>query len=597
MKSLMLLSLEVTKELGDVCNASTTRDCNTITRRYKHEGLSFLTITLPAFAKDLEKGLSAGKVDHNMFRSFAFHAGLPRFLGGFLDLVFDRVTGELLDEPSPEAIRAIRQICRLHGKLKLRCTPLRDKRALDGYILCESQVRVADLARTELMGENFSYYSNLLFRDIFLEIEKSILTDYVTPKHGPGKTADRLSGNAKFDNRVWTDRLEKMFPAGDYLLPGYHYSQEYGTITWLEPGQELPVKVTLVPKTPSTPRIIAIEPTCMQYIQQGLLRKFTEAIKRDNLLSRFIGFDDQDPNREMAQRGSSDGSLATLDLSEASDRVSVEHVRLLLDRHRLLFEAIEATRSRKARVPGHGVIPLSKFASMGSAVTFPVEAMVFITVVFLSIGKQLNRRLTHKDVESLVGQVRVFGDDIIVPEQYAISVIEGLEDFGFQVNKDKSFWTGRFRESCGKEYYNGYDVSVVKARRVFPASRVDASEVKSMVVLRNFLYEVGLWTTTRWLDDRIRKLIPFPIVEPTSVGLGRFSFLPYHTEKVDDKLHRPLVRAAVLAGKPPISKIDGAGALLKWFLKESIEPFSVGSYERQGRPDTVYMKVRWTQPF
>jgi len=598
MKSLMLLSLEVTKDLGDWCCASTTLDCKTIERRFEHEGESFLTITLPTFAKDLERALSMEGVDHTMFRSFAFHRGLPKFLGGFLDQVFDRSTGRLLDDPCPKAIQAMRQITRLHGKILLQCTPVREQRALDGFILCESQVKEADSVRTEQMKEDFSYYSSLLFRDVFLDIEKSLLSDYVIPKHGPGKTADRLSGNAKFDNRVWTDRLEKVAPAGDYLLPGYHYSSEYDTITWLEPGEEIPVKVTLVPKTPSTPRIIAIEPTHMQYMQQSLLRKFTEAIEGHDTLSSFIGFSDQDPNREMARQGSSDGSLATLDLSEASDRVSVEHVRLLTARHRLLWEFLDATRSRKALVPTVGVIPLSKFASMGSATCFPVEAMVFTTVVFYSIGKKLNRRLTQRDLKGFQGQVRVFGDDIIVPTTYAQCVIDGLEDFGFRVNKDKSFWTGRFRESCGKEYYNGYDVSIVKNRRVLPASRLDAAEVKSMVVLRNFLYEDGLWKTVEWLDNRIRKLIPFPIVESTSVGMGRISFLTgFIPERLDDQLHRPLVRAAVLTSKPPISMIDGAGALLKWFLKEGLDPFELGSYERQGRPDSVNIKIRWSQPF
>ncbi len=598
MKSLLQLTLEVTKELGDMCSASTIRDCKTITDRFEHEGLSFLTISLPAFCKDFEKSLSVGRVDRNMYKAFAFHAGLPRFLGGFLDLVFDRVTGVLLDVPDPIAIRAVRQITLLHSKIRIQCTPSREKAALTGYILTESEVKVADSRRTDEQKERFRSYSNLLFRDVFLEIEKLIFSDYVTPKHGPGKTADRLSGNAKWDNRVWTERLEKVAPAGDYLLPGYHYHDDFGTITWLSPEQELPVKVTLVPKTPKAPRIIAIEPTHVQYMQQSLLRLFVEGIKRDRLLNSFIGFDDQVPNQDLARRGSIDGSLATLDLSEASDRVSVEHVRLLTNRHELLWEFIDATRSRKAQVPAHGEILLSKYASMGSATCFPIEAMVFMTVILSSIGRQLNRQLTRRDCVSLAGRVRVFGDDIIVPNEYALGVIDDLEEFGFRVNRNKSFWTGRFRESCGKEYYAGTDVSVRKNRRVHPTSRIDAQEVESLVALRNFLYEDGLWTTCAWLDNRIRKLIPFPIVEPTSVGIGRFSFLPYHTERVEaDRCQRPLVKAAVLVAPAPESPVSGVGSLLKWFLKEGLDPFSVESYERQGRPEQFHLRSKWVQPF
>lgn len=596
MKSLMLLSLEVTKELGDIVSASTIRDCKTITDRFEQEGSSFLTITLPTFTKGLERALSVGTVDCNMFPGFGFHAGLPRFLGGFLSQVFDRSTGVLLDIPNPEAIRAVRQICSLHSKIELKASPVREKRALKGYVETDIQVNASDADRTDPMMAEFAYYSALLYREMFLNIEESMQRNVpLTPKHGPGKTADKLQGNAKFDNRVWTDRLEAIFPAGEYLLPGFHYSQEFETVTWLAPGEELPAKVTLVPKTPKTPRIIAIEPTHMQYMQQGLLRCFVEWIEGDHILSSFIGFSDQDPNRFMARDGSITGALATLDLSEASDRVSVEHVRCLLKHHNLLWEAVDATRTRKAQIRGHGIISLSKFASMGSATCFPVEAMVFLTVIILSIGRQRNHRISMKELENLRGKVRVFGDDLVVPVEYAQGVIVDLEAFGFQVNKSKSFWTGKFRESCGKEYYDGYDVSIVKTRRPFPTSRTDASEVESLVVFRNFLYEEGLWTTVTWLDNRIRKLIPFPIVESTSVGLGRTSFLPVLQGRIrmsgdNDRgqgLQRPVVKAAVVNGKPPISKLDGAGALLKWFLKEGLDPFEEGSYERQGDRKSV----------
>ena len=613
MKSLMLLSLVVTQECGDIVGASTVRDCKTIADRYKYEGVSFLTITLPQFAKDFERSLAREKVSSDSFRGYTRRAGLPVFLGGFLCKVFERGTGRLLDDADPEAVRAIRQICLLHSKVLIRCTPEREKAALDGYIECEAQVKVADELLSEKSADEFVYYSNLLFRDVFLDMEKSLFSEYLTPKHGPGKTADRIQGNLKFGLRTWTDRLEEVFPAGDYLLPGHHYSEEYGAVSWAEPGAELPVKVVLVPKTLKAPRIIAIEPTCMQYMQQAVLRLFLDCYEKDDFLRQTIGFDDQDPNRVLAHEGSLTGSLATLDLSEASDRVSNQHVKLLFRRHRLLAEAVDVTRSLKAEVPGHGIISLSKFASMGSAMTFAMEAVVFTTIIFMAIGRAQSRQLSKKDVKSFLGKVRVFGDDLIVPNAYAPDVVECLETFGYKVNSSKSFWSGSFRESCGKEYFKGSDVSITKVRRVLPASRTDARELASTVATRNLMYNQGMWATVRWLDDRIRKLIPFPIVEPTSASLGRHSFLSRHqvkwtpqgslgpvefiSERECSELHRPLVKAAFLVGKPPISKIDGPSALLKWFLKQGEEPFEVGSYERQGRPDTVNIKVRWTPPF
>ncbi len=601
MKSLMLLSLVVTRECGDIVGASTVRDCKTIADRFEHEGMSFLTITLPQFAKDFERSLAREEVRHDLFHAFAWQGGLPRFLGGFLDKVFDRGTGRLLDMVDPEAVRAVRQICLLHGKILINCTPERERKAIEGYIETENHVRLHEGLLSESDVDDFVYYSNLLWRDVFLGMEKSIYQGRLIPKHGPGKTADRIQGNLKFASRSWTERLEKHFPARDYLLPNQHHLIGNDAITWSKPGTEIPARVTLVPKTLKAPRIIAIEPTCMQYMQQALLREFLVYHGEDSFLRDIVGFRHQPPNQELARKGSIDGSLATLDLSEASDRVSNRHVGLLFRRHSLLAEAVESTRSLTADVPGHGVIPLTKFASMGSALTFAMEAVVFSTIIFMAIGKKQSRRLTRRDVKSFRASVRVFGDDLIVPNEYAPDVIACLESFGYKVNASKSFWSGSFRESCGKEYFNGYDVSIVKTRRVLPASRTDARELKSTVAFRNLMYNQGMWATARWLDKRIRELIPFPIVESTCAGLGRHSFLGWKAERGEagKSLQRPLVKAAFLHSKAPKSDIsdDGVSSLLKWFLKQGVEPFELGSYERQGRPDTVSIKVRWTPPF
>jgi len=601
MKSLMLLSLVVTRECGDIVGVSTIRDCKTITDRFEHEGMSFLTITLPQFAKDFERSLDRKEVSRDVFQSFGWYAGLPKFLSGFLDKVFDRGSGRLLDDACPYAVQAIRQITLLHSKIGIKCTPERDKRAIEGYIKCETEVKVSDSLLSEEMADEFVYYSNLLFRDIFLDMEKSIFSDYLTPKHGPGKTAERILGNLKYASRSWTSRLESVFPARDYLVPGHHYSDELDAVTWVEPEAETPVRVVLVPKTPKTPRIIAIEPVCMQYMQQALLRSFLDAFRKDDILPGIIGFRDQPPNQQLAKEGSLTGTLATLDLSEASDRVSNLHVQLLFRRHHLLAEAVGATRSLKADVRGHGVIHLAKFASMGSAMTFAMEAVVFTTIIFMVLGRLQSRRMTRKDVKSFLGKVRVYGDDLIVPNDIAPDVVEGLEAYGYKVNSSKSFWSGSFRESCGKEYFKGHDVSVVKVRKVLPASRVDAHELAATVALRNLMYKQGMWTTARWLDNRIKELIPFPIVSESCAGLGRHSFLGWKAEfgEAGKSMQRPLVTVAYLNSKPPKSDIsdDGASALLKWFLKQGEDPFELGSYERQGRPDTVNIKIRKAPPY
>ena len=600
LKSLIALWNILAEEMASRCCTSATMDIKTVQGRSRTEGLSFLTITLPSFAKDFQKALDTGLVDHAMFLSFRRHRGLPRFLGGFLDLIFDRSTGVLLGEPSIEAILAVRQLTLMFSKILLPCSNAREKKAIDAYIKCESQVEEVD---SRLFSEDFSELSrmsSLLYRSLFSKVDSDIYNGELVPKHGPGATADKLRGNGKFNCRTWTDRLEKVFPVGDYLFPSaLHFSREYEEVSWLEPDAEIPVKVISVPKTQKTPRIIASEPTCQQFCQQAVLESILRAVN-DTFVTHFLGFEDQGPNQALALSGSLNGELATLDLSEASDRVSLQHVRALLLRHPLLLEAVEACRSRKAEVPGVGIIPLSKFASMGSALTFPIEALVFLTMVFLGIERELNTRFTDQsDILRFIGKVRIYGDDIIVPTDMVLSVVDTLEYFGIRVGADKSFWTGRFRESCGKEYYEGHDVSIVKVRRMFPTTRRHVQEVISIVSLRNQLYRAGCWRTVKWLDSRIRNVIRyFPDVLESSPVLGRHTFLGYDAESYSETLHAPMVKGYVVNSRLPLDNLDGAGALLKFFLKRGGMPTADERHlERAGRPRTVDIKARWASPF
>jgi hypothetical protein len=294
----------------------------------------------------------------------------------------------------------------------------------------------------------------------------------------------------------------------------------------------------------------------------------------------------------MARRGSLFRDLATLDLSEASDRVSNQLVRELTAQHPWLAKALDATRSRKADVRGK-TIRLAKFASMGSAVCFPIETLVFLTCVFVGIEQALNRPLCRRDLDGYSDSVRVYGDDIVVPVQMTDSVIRSLETYGLKVNRHKSFWTGSFRESCGKEYFRGEDVSIVRVREFLPSSRRHVRELVSAVSLRNNLFLAGLWKSAKHLDRLIGGLIDFPAVLPTSPCLGRYSFLGYDTGKVCPNLHKPLVRGWRISPKIPKSPLGGLGALQKFFLKRGFEPSEEGHLERAGRPHVVNIRRGW----
>lgn len=602
MNSLMSLWKIMAEESAIRCHTSATMDINTVQGRVKHEGLSFLTITLPSYGKDFQKSLDQGIVAHDMFQGFSWHAGLPQFLGGFLELVFTRDSGVLLDDPDVDAILAIRQLTLMFNKVLLPCSDARERAAMSGYIQCEQEVKQNDSMMTPFDYEDFHRISRLLFAPMFSVLDRMVSNFELVPKHGPGATADRLRGNAKYRQRTWTDRLEQYFPCGEYMFPSVsHFAEHYDDVHFLEPGSEIPVKVISVPKTLKTPRIIAIEPTAMQYAQQALLEPMVELIESDSLLGSMIGFTDQEPNQLAAKQGSYNEPWATLDLSDASDRVSNQLVRTMLADHPHLQGAVDACRSRRADVPGHGVIRLAKFASMGSALCFPFEAMVFLTLAFLGIEQSLNTQFSHRDeLRRYVRGVRVYGDDIIVPVNMVSHVVDSLEHFGARVGASKSFWIGKFRESCGKEYYDGYDISIVRVRRVFPSTRGDVPEVISLVSLRNQLYKAGYWETVKWLDRKLERMLKhFPWVLDNSSVLGRHSFLGlYETQREDVNLQCPMVKGYVVSSRLPKDHLSDAGALLKYFLKRGSQPSADRRHlERSGRPRAVDIKPRWAKPF
>jgi len=656
MKSLVSLWREAADELAAWCCTSASRDFKKLASRTEYEGTSFLTITLPSFGKDFERGLERGRIDPSDYMGFERNrrnrGPLPLFLGGFLDQVFSPVDGQLLQEPSLDCIFAVRQLTSMFGKILLETSKSRKAGAIERYLECEQEIRETAVSITEEEKSSFARVAALLWSDVFSTLERRLIADAenrnpLLPGHGPGATADRLTGNGKYDQLEWPQRWDGLFPYEEFalaILPSSHDDERMNRVDFLEPEAERPVKVITVPKTLKTPRIIAIEPTCMQYMQQALLDPFVEELERDapplslwessiasssvrekirpvrndmttssqkghvgHLPSHFVGFTDQDPNRILARIGSKYGHLATLDLSEASDRVGVWHVDVLLSRWPLLREAVMAVRSSKASVPSFRsnddqdlVIELAKYASMGSALCFPMEALVFTTSVFVGVERALNRPLTHKDISGLVGKVRVYGDDIIIPAEYVRSVIGTLESLGFKVNSGKSFWNGKFRESCGGDYYDGMDVTPIRVRRPLPVSRSDAQEVISLVELRNQFYWLGMWQTAGWLDRMIARVLPrFPIVEPTSPLLGRnsVSFAP-SASGWDAELHHPLIKGFAVHSKPPASKASGEGALLKFFLKRGREPFHDKEHlERQGRPRSVSIKARWARPW
>jgi hypothetical protein len=605
MKSLTWLLVLILQDCGMKCGTTTLMDEIKIVHRIKHEGLSFLTITLPNFCQDFERSLDRGFVGSTDFVGFTKKGCLPKLFLGFTTKVFDG-NGKLLDDPSIDAIESIRQLCLMWKKINLPCDESRVQDAFSDYIKCESELngqldRIPDVYRS-----TFQEVCRIVWNTVpTLDTLSSEVP--VIPRHGPGATAERVSGNQKYVLPSWHVRLEPFFPYDLYGLTNHNYIDRLDEVKFYEPDSEPPVRVITVPKTLKGPRIIAIEPVCMQYTQQALMRFFMKSFQRSCLISGQVNFSDQSINQRLALEGSRKQNFATLDLKEASDRVSVSLVELMLSSRPDLLGPVLACRSTKAKLPSGFVIPLRKFASMGSALCFPIESMVFFSIVLTGAIRELNLPVNYRTIKRLSRSIFVFGDDIIVPVDMVPSTLRSLTYFGMKVNERKSFWTGKFRESCGMDSYDGQRVTPTYVRRLYPESRKDATSLISWVSFCNQLYFAGYWSTCRALRHKLEKDFgPFPHVARESPALGWHNVNSrYDIHRWNKSLHRFEVKALVVGIKTSNDSIDGHSRLLRYFLNSGssldrdTSPNLLRIKENVGlvRSDSVTLKSRWISPY
>ncbi len=588
------------------CGTDTSRDLIQISKRVKHEGESFLTIRLPDYCKDFERSLALGRIDPTHFQNFGKVGATPKLFGGMLDQVFDRKSGELLQHPSIECIRCIRQVCRMFSKIRQPCSSQRERQCYEDFVAIDKEVGSKKLEVSYRDYSSLYFTFQFLFGRVCSDLESKLKDVHLYPKHGPGATAERISGNRKYDIKQWPSRLEASFPAADYCISSFDKFEDLQSINFSNPTEELPVRVISVPKTAKGPRIIAIEPVCMQYTQQALLQELVPLIERDPKAGKITRFTSQTFNQKLALSSSKTGKYATIDLKEASDRVSLDMVCELFRSYPVLLDAILACRSQSANVPGFGVIPLAKFASMGSALCFPIEAMVFTTLVVASeLGRRTNG--THWKTATLDKIIKdccysVYGDDIIVPVDQVPSVLETLRKFGSVVNTTKSFWTGKFRESCGVEAYDGEDVTPCYIRSPMPRSRKSMLDWSHLLTFRNQLYKSGYWLVCKEIDAYINSNIGhIPTVHSTSPGVGRLTFMKYESQRLHPTLHRPEVKTLIVRTRKRKDPLTGNPALLKFFLGRrnplTTDIHSKMELERTAVSRDTYIIRGWVTPY
>lgn len=280
------------------------------------------------------------------------------------------------------------------------------------------------------------------------------------PKHGPKGVAGhgRTDLETKYRDLSSDQLIDYAFKEKVEFLPYQVIRSTCDRLT----------QTIFVPKSYKTFRTISMESVTTMFYQQAVWTSIDRYVNKYRYLRDRIGFHEQERNKKLARLGSLDRNYATIDLSAASDSVSYILTKAVFRRTPLL-RYIVATRSPKTLLPDGRVIELKKFAPMGSAMCFPIE-----TIIFASICEHVTRE------HGFFGDYSVVGDDIIVPTECVDDVIYCLTILGFHVNQSKSFVASDcwFRESCGGEYMDGFDVTPMFISRKYDHKVIDIKAAK-----------------------------------------------------------------------------------------------------------------------
>jgi hypothetical protein len=528
----------------------TEKDLITFQKRCESEGLSFLTTTLPTLGKSLDAYFSTGEYTcpQNFAKSKAKHEySIPKFLG---KAVLHALRGD------STAVDCVRQLAYVFYRLEVPYEPELQKEFL-------SKFRETDSSLSSL---EFSSCSDEILADARLLISRILCNSDprdIKPRHSNGATACHAKNWDKYHQVKYFSQLDDIWPYSDYFFYSpTHLVDEYEKLENMEVGVPQ-ARVVLVPKDSRGPRVISCEPAELMYIQQGLMKLLYEVLETHPLSAGFVNFTDQRINQRLARVSSIDQRYATLDMKDASDRVSLSLVKTLFPSH--WVEALISSRSSSTRLPDGSVVELNKFAPMGSSCCFPIEA-----IVFWAIAWSVTRG--HP--------VYVYGDDIICFSSDANRIMDAYERYGLMVNRSKSYVSGPFRESCGGDYHIGNDVTPVRVKKWFGASHSDwiaAIELCNNLIAK---FGYGALPIIRMVEE-IYGPIPrteFPIPGTFRLPLSASNDV-FFRKRYNHDLQRIEYRIRQLVPKPAPTRETGWAELLRFELESGVEnPANSGTF-------------------
>jgi hypothetical protein len=382
----------------------------------------------------------------------------------------------------------------------------------------------------QMWGEFSKIVEDFFLCDLGSDVELTYGNIALNARCGPG--AAKLASNGSHYGKLYSGKLSAgsqeivdIYKADINLWPeesnAENIRQEnFGSIV-ICPGSTS----SFVPKSAKTSRMISVEPTLNMFYQLGIGEIISKRLKR------YFGIDlatQPSINRYLAYVGSrvdssfGDG-FATIDLSSASDSLSLKLCQELLPSE--WFSTLVEFRSPFTT----GSVGSKKFhatlnmmSTMGNGFTFPLQTALFACAASACISMDDQIRSCPKAFTlGRPGTFSVFGDDIIVPGRNYARMLRLLAFMGCCPNEDKSFSTGSFRESCGHDYYQGYNI-----RPVFLRKWENESD---LVILVNLLVDWSARTEV-YIPNTLRLLvgaIKHPNIVPRSEGMDAGIRVPY----------------------------------------------------------------------
>jgi len=628
----------------DACQAypelkgSLSKDREKIALYFQNRGLGLFTLDLPNLSSLLLRGLENGRLslEGPLCKRVSKRIKVPVLFSGLWLRIFGK-DSRLKPEADENAVAFLQQFTCFGKKLLVDCAPFRRKAALENYHVIEEGLRppsanwmadslteeevvgldLVDLGRHphgswglhsdqgELFATAHGRCVDLQVRDFRLLEQCQRVADLVLTafgnydplfqswlreresrglgfRHGPGAVASGQKNHEKSGFPYWSRKLENRFKFGVTALCR-------GDKRELPQNHEVPSRLICVKKSAKAPRIIAAEPVEHMWCQQAIWA-FLEDKVNSTFRGAFLNFRNQKASSDLVLSSSLDQKLVTVDLSDASDRLSCWTVERLFRSNFSILSALHAARTRWLvdNVSNQSIfIKLKKFASQGTATTFPVQSLVFL---FIALSSTLgDEEVTWESIWKYREKVRVYGDDIIIPRHGYARLLRLMELLQLKVNVAKSYANGNFRESCGVHGFKGYDVTPCTPETVVVSG---PESVWAVIDTINNLFNKGYWHASHnlWSTVPLRLQRRLRIVGPADSGYpGLHSYSGSYERHLDERwnqsLHRFEVRILRLSERNPTETREGFLPLLDFFARgfSTSVARTVSLYSRRSR--------------